>query len=373
VRVVVTCIDDPALKPDSPEARVLSALSARHPVPRRVPLSPLRESDVREIVDRYLEEYCKVLEQPQKDFIAGMEQATNPLYLLVMLNELRTLGGNDMQKKVRELIEDMPRERPDTVRLFDWVLKRSEVFGAESVQLWCAYLFLGRVGMSSRELSELLSDELGEEGARTALLIERGFRRYLQRRGAQLDFFHGQLREAVEAKYLRQDDTQRQAHEAIARYFRRKADPSAEKTWDGGSERGLSELPYHLAEAERLDDLFETLTDFRFLEHKAAEVGVVEHAGADGDATKTYTGVFQLQDDYELALRKFGGGEAAPRKPLIVTAVDFRDGDGLRVGCPWCNTRHPFEEGWRGTEIPCPNCEGPLKVNPFVVGEGRSP
>ena len=54
---------------------------------------------------------------------------------------------------------------------------------------------------------------------------------------------------------------------------------------------------------------------------------------------------------------------------MIVTGVDF--GDGMVIRCPWCNTSSPFQEGWRGTDIPCPNekCEGPLKINPFVVGE----
>jgi hypothetical protein len=195
---------------------------------------------------------------------------------------------------------------------------------------------------------------------------------YLTERAADgtslLAFYHRQLSAAARDEYLA-DDAEAKRHSALADYFRGRADPKAERSWDGGSERGLSELPYHLAGAARLDDLFETLTDFRFLEHKAAEVGVVEHAGADGKATKTYAGVFALQDDYELALAKSGGGEAAARRALIVTAVD--SGDGLKVGCPWCNTRSVCEQEWRGKEIECPNCKGPLRVNPFVVGEKR--
>ena len=42
-------------------------------------------------------------------------------------------------------------------------------------------------------------------------------RRYLQRRGPQLDFFHGQLREAVVRRYLPPDPVSH--HAAIARYL----------------------------------------------------------------------------------------------------------------------------------------------------------
>jgi len=70
-----------------------------------------------------------------------------------------------------------------------------------------------------------------------------------------------------------------------------------------------------------------------------------------------------LENDFELALTKLGG--AVDRRPLIVTAVDF--GDGLVVGCPWCARKSPLDDDWRGAEIECPSCSGPLKVNQFVA------
>jgi hypothetical protein len=115
-----------------------------------------------------------------------------------------------------------------------------------------------------------------------------------------------------------------------------------------------------------------TLTDFRFLEHKAAEVGV-EVMGSDGEGESMYTGVFQLQQDFDHALGKIsGGGEAAEvRRTSIVMAVDF--GNGHVVRCPWCNTVYSVtkerKKKWLGQEITCPNeeCGGPLRVNPFLV------
>lgn len=268
VRVVVSCVEDPNAKGDGPERKVLRALDSRQPAPLRVPLGALTEDDVRTIVVAYLKEYCKELDTPLVDVICRMEQARNPLYLLVMLGELRTLGGNDMNKIVGELISAMPRDYPDTVSLFRWVLKRLEVFNKDvpdAAQWWCLYLAHGRVGMASKELADLLAQKLGGGAAATALRIERGLRRYLLRRGAQLDFFHGQLRRAVMEQYgLRAESAA--IHGEIADYFRRLADSERNGTWLGPENRPFEQLPYHLAGAFKLQELREILSDLAFLD-----------------------------------------------------------------------------------------------------------
>jgi len=364
VRIVLTCAD--AGPADGTAAPLASALRARTPQPRLVELPGLTEQDVRGIVVGYLEEYCKELEPAEISKICQMEHARNPLYLLVMLNELRALGGNDMQRVVRSLIAELPRTRPDTVSLFEWRLESLErAFGVDQVREWCSYLCLGRAGMSSIELRELVATGDGERDASMASLIERGIRQYLQRRGGQLDFFHSQLRQAVKKRYLHLGEAHKKAHSAIAAYFRRKADPLGEGAWAGGHHRALSELPYHLAEAGRLDELFEVLTDFRFLERKATEVAVLEHTDAQGRVRQTHTGVFALQDDLDLAIAKLGNVEGAASRPLIVTAFDA--GGGLAIRCPWCTATCPRDEEQLGTEMLCPHCTGRLKVNPFAV------
>jgi hypothetical protein len=186
-----------------------------------------------------------------------------------------------------------------------------------------------------------------------------------------LAFYHRELGE-VGAKVYAHDERGRFLHGRLADYFRFRADPEHDRTWTGHDVRGLSELPYHLTEAVRWQELQDTLTDFRFLEHKAAEVGV-ELPGGDGKGETVYTGVFHLQRDFDHALGKIpgGGGAAGTRRPLIVTVTDFGKGHVLR--CPWCNTMHAVTEErkreWPGKQIACPNekCRGPLKVNSFVV------
>ncbi len=258
VRIIVSTIDDGSLSDDNSEGRIAAALHARKPQPKRIALQALDSTDVRQIVVDYLHEYCKELDREQINSICRMHKARNPLYLLTMLHELRTLGGNDMHQFVPRLIEEIPIKYPNSIRLFDWVLERLEYFGSEAVRLWCSYLFLGRVGMSSRELGDLVAAKLGAEGGPNALRIERGIRRYLQHRGSQLDFFHGQLREAVALRYLAGDVTP--LHRDIAEYFKSR--------WREPYRHALSELPHHQIQGRGWNSLLSTLGDQQFIDEK---------------------------------------------------------------------------------------------------------
>ena len=291
VRAIVSCADD-ALTPSpspvgwarvadgpgespTPEQRVVRALTSRLPPPLRVPLGPLTEDDVRTIVVAYLDEYCHELDREHLDALCPINQAGNPLYLLVMLNELRTLGGNDLNRIVPARIASMAQDYPDSVSLFRWVLQRLEVFGPEAVRWWCLYLAHGRVGMASQELSDLLARKLGAEAAATALRIERGLRRYLQRRGPQLDFFHGQLRQAVFEEYSDHGDPA-DVHSDIATYFRELADPEGNQTWKGNNPRPFLQVMFHLVGAQRSEELCQTLCDLRFVEARCRHGHVFE-------------------------------------------------------------------------------------------------
>jgi hypothetical protein len=184
-----------------------------------------------------------------------------------------------------------------------------------------------------------------------------------------LTFYHRELKDVSSKEFLK-DGEKQTYHEKLANYFQLKADPDDNGEWTGGYPRGLSELPYHQTEAELWDEVFKTLTDFRFLEEKAAQVGVVESLDDKGKPVKTYTGVFQLQEDYDLALGAMPGGGAGSGKgeyPLIITAVDR--GQGLTVYCPVCNQTSPINEDQLDSEISCPTegCGRSLKINPFVT------
>lgn len=290
VRIVVSCVNDSSASGGSPEQRVMNAFATRSSEALPIALGPLTPEDVQTVVVEYLEEYCKELDSAYVKVLGSLPQASNPLYLLVTLGELRTLGGNDMNRIVPALIASFPQHFSDTVSLFVWVLQRLEVFGTERVKYWCTYLAMGRVGMGSCELAALLKRKLGEEAAGRALLIERGLRRYLQRRGGQLDFFHDQLRRAVMRKYGTDSGTRREAtlsidslHNEIAQYFTASARGDIHaKPWETEAVRGFSECVYHFMQARDYDKARTLLVDFAFLQHKI-RVGLLESVLDDFD------------------------------------------------------------------------------------------
>jgi WD40 repeat protein len=356
VRVVVSCVEEPSQESDvsdqkprgetelTPEQQVLRALTSRQPTPLRIPLGPLTEADVRTIVVEYLKEYCKELDREHVDAICRMEQAKNPLYLLVMLGELRTLGGNDMNRIVGERITALPHDFPDTVALFRWVLQRLEVFGADAVRWWCLYLAHGRVGMASHELADLLVRKLGLGTAATALRIKRGLRRYLQRRGEQMDFFHAQLCQAVLDQYSPEVEPAL-CHSDIATYFRDLADPEDNRSWKGDSARPFLQVAFHLGNAgeERTDELVQILSDLRFVEARC-RLGQV----------------FDLQDDYQRCL-------AQGPSCLRPAATAHADAEGLAVRCAICSTVLQVQLHQLGRLVGCPRCSAVIRLNPFMV------
>lgn len=185
-----------------------------------------------------------------------------------------------------------------------------------------------------------------------------------------LHFYHRELGEVAATLFL-EEDKAATFHERLADYFQAKADPDQDRSWTGNYKHGLSEIPYHLTMAEKMDEVYHLLTDFSFLENKAAEVGILERKGKNGEIQKIYTGVLQLQEDYERVLAPLpgGGGSAglSDRPSLILTAIETSK--GLMVYCPVCNQYSPVNREVLDTVIQCPqeNCGAAIKLNPFTV------
>ncbi|KAB2641417.1 MAG: DUF4062 domain-containing protein [Verrucomicrobia bacterium] len=351
VRVVVSCVEDASQNSEvrdqksdrgeslTTEQRVPLALSSRQPAPLRVPLGPLTDDDVRIIVVGYLKEYCHELDREHLDMMCAVTQARNPLYLRVMLNELRTLGGNDLNVIVPARIASMSRDYPDTVALFRWVLQRLEVFGAEAVQWWCLYLAHSRVGMASHELADLLARKLGADAAATALLIERGLRRYLLRRGGQLDFFHGQLRQAVMQQYgLRAEPVA--VHREMADYFTTCAkgtDPL--KEWETDGVRGFSECVFHHTQAGQQELAAGLLSHFPFLLHKL-RVGLLEGVFENYEMLRceaapevvNQLGIWSAFFRENAHILRRGNAEWPAHRILLQLAVEHADDSPLTLG-----------------------------------------
>jgi NACHT domain- and WD repeat-containing protein len=360
------------------------ALVAKHPTPDVVTVKRMSSAEADTLLTNWLGHAGRALQPAQRTEVLdrfGRSEGL-PLYLRLAFEEARLWRSytSSADTVLNEGVQGLIRKN-----LFPRLSQRTN-HGDVLVRHALGYLAASRFGLSEDEVLDVLSADdavLDDFAARSfQKLPERRLpivvwsrlyfdvEPYLAERSSEgttlLAFYHNQLREAATAECLEGGRAERR-NAALAGYFRVRSDPAKDRSWTGGYARGLSELPFHLAGAGDKDELFATLTDFTFLEHKAAEVAIAEHPGVDGKTTRTYAGVYQLQDDYELAIEVFGGGRAGARKPLIVTGTDL--GQGMKLRCPWCNASSPFNDKWRGTDIACPNCEGPLRVSAFMVGK----
>jgi WD40 repeat protein len=262
VRLVISSLEHP----------VLETLRRRGKLVEEVTIHPLTAADAEAIIEGFAARYHKRLSEEQTQQLLGKPDSGTPLYLLVALEELRTLG-------TYEEITGRIAELPGNVRdLFLWILRdrlsadpgfrdgEGKLIGADLVRQLVSYLGVSRHGLSHRELAGLIAPgdpkhdpPIPDDRQGNVAALERLLRPYLMRRGELLDFYHGQLREAVEHEYLDEPHEPPAAHRALAGYF-------AAQVYN--NRRTLEELPYHQTRAGLWDELEATLTDLPFLEGK---------------------------------------------------------------------------------------------------------
>jgi len=368
----------------------LSALENKLPATSVVELEPMPPNEGRQLLELWLEDAGRTLQNHQRDEVLGKFTGNGlPLYLKLAFEEARRWKSNTTDAVLSPDI-------PGVIRDLFGRLSSEANHGEKMVSRSLGYVVAAKNGLSEDELLDVLSNDTEvlsdfKDRAPRSPDVDRlpvvvwsrlyfDLEPYLTERSADgaslMAFYHRQLGDVVAEDYLG-GDAKRERHRALAEYFDKQELETKRDDQTTPNLRKMSELPYQQTLGEMWNDLFATLTDFRFLERKAADVGVLEYTDAQGNVSKTHTGVFLLQDDFRLALARMPGsgggrpGVGGPRRPIIVTAVDF--GAGPAVRCPFCNKSSPLDEEWLGKEIRCPQegCRGPLKVNPFVVGGSR--
>ena len=333
VRIILSTLPGPAL----------DALKKRsNPMENTLPL--LKSSDANDIINEFLKRYRKNLEPEQRSALLDKEDAKTPLYLLIALEEIRTLG---IYEEITSRIQELPgKVQP----LFLKVLMRLEnddgfrdregrKIGNELVRNFVSFIGVSRHGLSQTELVELIApgDPLGNVAA-----LQRLLRPYMMQRGELLDFYHNQLREAVNGEYLADEEECFESHKQLSIYFYKKADPSGDKSWNGNYSRGLSELPYHQTHAKMIEELENTLTDLMFIKAKFT-VGM---------------GYDLLADYNRVSTRNKAGSP-------IITARYYDSKYG--VFCPFCLAWSKVEKSLLGKGMECPECNRKLVLNLFTT------
>ncbi|MDM8563051.1 tetratricopeptide repeat protein, partial [Candidatus Marithioploca araucensis] len=214
-------------------------------------VAPLSESDQEQFIKRYLGRFGRQLEDDYINQLVSAPQTANPLYLQVILEELRLFGNfSKLADRLKYYLE--AKTIPD---LYQKVLARLE----EDYQLpesphlvsnALSLLWATRRGLSESELLSLLKVSQADWSPLCLAL-----RTAIVNRAGLLNFFHDYLRQAVEQRYLTDADKKMAVHRQLAEFFEqlpldtRKAD----------------ELPYQLdqaGETGRLQDCISEIPMF---------------------------------------------------------------------------------------------------------------
>lgn len=171
----------------------------------------------------------------------GSSAAGNPLWLTLALEQINLLDGDDFARAERDfadrpahervtalLIDTAQRMPPTVAELYDLLLAQSErIFGTAAARAFAAVIAVSRFGWRETDLLPLIPavarvlypDEpvLALDELRLAAL-RRSFRAHLSRRGAldHLDFFHVQMREAIERRTLSDPEQVQALHRVVA-------------------------------------------------------------------------------------------------------------------------------------------------------------
>ena len=261
----------------------------------RVQLSEVKpfkeEADRRKLIAAYLNQYFKELDEPHIDTLIASPSAHNPLYLKVVLSEMRVFGVfAGLEEKIRTDFGETP------VSAFEGMLRRLETDPAyspiepgEALSLIFGLLAHSRHGLAIEELTSILLQARGKEDSSknrqdaedTVYFFLRQVRPFLARRGGRYDFFYESFKNAAFKRYVAEEAalpkrTSEDWHRLLADYFC--SLPLWEEKGEATEElrprrklpnsRKVAEQPYHLTGAHDWERLEGTLTDLHFIEAK---------------------------------------------------------------------------------------------------------
>jgi len=205
----------------------------------------------RRFIVEYLSKYLKNIDEREIEAIIDIPGTHNPLFLKVLLSELRIFGSFErLQKKIKSFSGDSP------IIAFERMLQRmeedpvySDLAANDAVPAIFGFLACARNGLHIQELAammEILFDGTYsvQQCKDAAALYIRQCHAFLTRRGGRIDLRYDSFRRSIMERY---QSSIYGYHTIAANYFRNVCDPNGDKTWHGESQRGFTEYLYHLS------------------------------------------------------------------------------------------------------------------------------
>ncbi len=180
-------------------------------------IGPLKRSEQEQLIDTYLERYTKKLDADRVEQILACDLARSPLFLRVLLEELRQCGRFEtLEAQIADYIKPNADGSLAVNDIYARVLARLESdCGAEPVQKALTALWASRAGLSEPELLEFT----GLAPLQWAP-IDLALAQAIGRNGNRLVFDHAYLKKAVEDRWkLSLPDNLESNHRSLYHFF----------------------------------------------------------------------------------------------------------------------------------------------------------
>lgn len=230
--------------------RCLNAIEKREWMKTTPPIvvEPLTGDERRKLIREFLAQYSRDLGEQRTARLVQAPQTANPLYLRVLLDELRVFG---VHEQLNERIE-WCLQAEDAFALYQKVIDRwRESYGEELVDDSLSYIWASRRGLSEAELLDLLG--AGDQPLPGALWspLYLAMADSLVSRNGLLNFAHDYLRAAVKQKCLPTDNSPQEYRRRMIAYFDNE---------DRNIAHALDELPWLLGQMGDWQSLLGVLT-----------------------------------------------------------------------------------------------------------------
>ena len=220
-------------------------------------VQPLTPDERRGLIADYLGRFGKRLDVPRLERLVAAPAAANPLYLKILLDELRVTGTHDrLDERLGDYLEasDIPALLRKVLARYqrDYEHDRPGLVGDALGLMWAA-----RRGLTETELLRLLRPpDLPQLPPAVWNPLRAALEEGLVDRGGVLNFAHDFLSTAVEAAVAADQSKQNRLRERLADCFEQ----------EPVSERSCDELPWVLRQAGQRDRLRACILDIsRFL------------------------------------------------------------------------------------------------------------
>ena len=238
-------------------------------------------ADRKALVTGYLDRHLKELDQSHLESLVTVPGAENPLYLRVVLGELRVFGAfGQLREKLAHDFGTTP------IEAFAGVLRRLEsdpaaasVSPAISVPLIFGLLAHTHGGLPEAAIVDLVEAEVNlganrrRDVAASVALVLRQVRPYLAHREGRIDFFFESFQIAAKQRYSRPEAewpvrSEAAWHDAIANWC------AKWERLEGASQcYALRWLPTHQLAAGRSTDAAEVMTEFAYHHARLEKLG----------------------------------------------------------------------------------------------------